>query len=227
MGLTAHVDAVPNLDLLEPDTVFSQGAGTPVTKLVYGREASFSFISRPPGYHCRPHAHDREQLSLLLRGELSVFVVAEGSGTIVTPGYQAHGHEYRLRRGDYLNIPPMGVHWMWNRGAEECLLLEAHAPAYRSTMATGLFDPSESTDGIPVKPTYQLSERYADGEEEFPVAPEDSPWLARAQTATSSLTRGGPALWLCRSFVRLRRADKPAPLFYRRRVPFPPPHTYL
>jgi len=189
MGLMAHIDAVPNLDVLEPDAVISPGEGTPVTRLVYGREASFSYVSRPPHYHGRPHAHDREQLSLILRGELSVFVVDEGSGTIVTPGYQAHGYEYRLRRGDYLNIPPMAVHWTWNRATEECILLEAHAPARNSPAATGLFDPSESTDGIQVKPTYQLSERYADGEEEFPAAPEDSPWLARAETVTSTLNR--------------------------------------
>ena len=189
MGLTAHIDAVPNLDVLEPDVMISPGAGVPVTKLVYGREASFSYVSRPPGYHARPHAHDREQLSLLVRGELSVFVVAEGSGTIVTPGYKAQGYEYRLRRGDYLNIPPMAVHWAWNRGAEECVLLEAHAPAHRSAVATGLFDPSELTDGIPVRPTYQLSERYADGEDDFPPAPEDSAWLARAKTVISNLNQ--------------------------------------
>jgi mannose-6-phosphate isomerase-like protein (cupin superfamily) len=98
-----------------PETVVNMrvSGGELRTKQVFGRHTSLMVASRSSGYHSLPHRHDCEQVNYVQAGEIWVFV---------------EDTAYRLRAGDFLRIPPMAVHWAWNRSQSECELIEVHSP---------------------------------------------------------------------------------------------------
>jgi mannose-6-phosphate isomerase-like protein (cupin superfamily) len=83
------------------------------TRQVFGRHSSLIIASRSGGYHSLPHSHECEQLNYVQAGEIWVFV----EDTV-----------YPLRAGDFLRIPAGAVHWAWNRGQDDCELIEVHSP---------------------------------------------------------------------------------------------------
>jgi mannose-6-phosphate isomerase-like protein (cupin superfamily) len=83
------------------------------TKQVLGLRSSLMVASRSGGYHSLPHSHDCEQLNYVQAGQIWVFV-----------GDTA----YLLQTGDFLRIPAGAVHWAWNRGQDDCELIEVHSP---------------------------------------------------------------------------------------------------
>lgn len=83
------------------------------TQRVYGMENSIMFAERGPGYHTRPHRHDCEQMNYVVSGEIWFFVDGEG---------------YRCRKGDIMRIPRNKVHWAYNCGSENAVLIESHCP---------------------------------------------------------------------------------------------------
>ncbi len=83
------------------------------TRQVFGRQSSLIIASRSGGYHSLPHSHDCEQLNYVQAGEIWVFV---------------EDTAYPLRAGDFLRIPAGAVHWAWNRGQDDCELIEVHSP---------------------------------------------------------------------------------------------------
>ena len=80
---------------------------------VYGTENSIMFAERGPGYHTRPHRHQAEQMNYIVSGEIWFFV--EGNG-------------YRCKPGDFMRVPKGRVHWAYNRGTENCVIIESHCP---------------------------------------------------------------------------------------------------
>jgi mannose-6-phosphate isomerase-like protein (cupin superfamily) len=103
------------------------------TTLVHGNNASLMLAERPGKYHSRPHSHDCEQLNLLMKGQLHVFM---------------QDNHFLLNPGDVLRLPANVIHWAWNKSEEPCVLLEVHSPGLQSDpilqdLALGLFDTSE------------------------------------------------------------------------------------
>lgn len=82
-------------------------------KEVFGRDLSLIVARRGPDYHSRPHAHPVEQLVYVVDGDITFFV-SDGI--------------YELGPGDFLRVPSMAVHWLWNRTDSESLLVEAYSP---------------------------------------------------------------------------------------------------
>lgn len=107
---------------------------------VYGNETSVMFAERGPGYHTRPHAHAAEQMNYILSGEIWFYV--EGRG-------------YRCKPGDIMRIPKDAVHWAYNRGTEQAVIIETHCPpligndADARTTAVPLLGPNEDKDKVP------------------------------------------------------------------------------
>jgi quercetin dioxygenase-like cupin family protein len=83
------------------------------TQRVYGMENSIMFAERGPGYHTKPHRHDCEQINYVVSGEIWFFVDDQG---------------YRCRKGDIMRIPRNKVHWAYNCGSEDAVLIESHCP---------------------------------------------------------------------------------------------------
>ncbi|WP_236790840.1 cupin domain-containing protein [Amycolatopsis sp. GM8] len=81
--------------------------------MAVGNECALYVIRRDPGYHTRPHAHDYEQISYIVEGEMWTFV-----------GEQP----YHLKAGDFHRVPRNAIHWSWNRGSVPCLTMEAASP---------------------------------------------------------------------------------------------------
>ncbi|MGV9796834.1 cupin domain-containing protein [Mycobacterium sp. NPDC003449] len=82
-------------------------------RLAVGNECAIYAISREAGYHTKPHAHDYEQISYIVEGEMWTFV-----------GEQA----YHLKAGDFHRVPRNAIHWSWNRSSQPCLTMEAASP---------------------------------------------------------------------------------------------------
>lgn len=135
MALFAQCESVP-------EDIFDMGDTSFRTKVVYGGSSSVMIATRPAGYHSRPHTHDCEQLNWMRDGELWVFV-----------GDRA----FHLDSGDFLRIPPNGIHWSWNRSSRPCTIVEVHSPGLQhdpqvAGFAVGLFDEGEPLEflGSPV-----------------------------------------------------------------------------
>lgn len=171
MALKINIDELPNLEVVESGNLRNQDPNTLSTKLVYGTETAFRYAGRAPGYHSKPHVHDCEQLNYVLEGELSIYM---------------EGMEYRIGPGDFMNVPANAVHWAWNRGETNCVMIESHTPVHAPRNAYGLFDDGEEVGQIAWSPTIWLSDKYAEGEEDFPLAPENSPWVARSASVRPS-----------------------------------------
>jgi len=107
------------------------------TQQVFGLESSMMFAKRTPGYHSIPHHHDCEQINLCISGRMWIFVEETG---------------YELGPGDYLRIPRDAAHWAWNRGDEEAVLVEVHAP------------------GLKILPDDEVAYLLSDGEDREDVA---------------------------------------------------------
>lgn len=107
---------------------------------VYGNETSIMFAERGPGYHTRPHQHAAEQMNYILSGEIWFYVDGRG---------------YRCKPGDLMRIPKDKVHWAWNRGTEQAVIIETHCPpligndAEARTTAVPLLGPDEDKEKVP------------------------------------------------------------------------------
>jgi quercetin dioxygenase-like cupin family protein len=82
-------------------------------RLALGNECALYAITREAGYHTKPHAHDYEQISYVVEGEMWTFV-----------GDKA----YHLKAGDFHRVPRNVIHWSWNRSSEPCRTMEAASP---------------------------------------------------------------------------------------------------
>ncbi len=102
------------------------GGGGISTYQVYGKDIGMMVATRHGGYHSSPHKHVAEQLNYIIDGEIWVFIEQEG---------------YRLKEGDFLRVPPMKVHWAWNRSDKPCTMFEAFSPPHWTTRtgSVGLF----------------------------------------------------------------------------------------
>jgi mannose-6-phosphate isomerase-like protein (cupin superfamily) len=109
-------------------------------QLAYGNETSFMFAERGPDYHTRPHQHDAEQMNYIISGEIWFYVDGRG---------------YRCGPGDVMRIPKNKVHWAWNRGNENAVLIETHSPplignnAEARALSVPLLGPSEDKEKVP------------------------------------------------------------------------------
>ncbi len=67
-----------------------EGEGSMIIRQAFGNESSLLVVSRPPGYHTRPHMHASEQINHVLEGEIWFFVEDRGyhckKGTFTHPG---------------------------------------------------------------------------------------------------------------------------------------------
>jgi quercetin dioxygenase-like cupin family protein len=82
---------------------------------IYGTQCGMMVATRASGYHSSPHKHVAEQLNYVMDGEIWIFVEREG---------------FLLKKGDFLRIPSMAVHWAWIRSPESCTMVEAFSPAH-------------------------------------------------------------------------------------------------
>ena len=103
------------------------GTGSLTSQFVYAESLNFMIARRGAGYHSRPHVHDCEQMNLLVEGRLWIFV---------------EDRAYQLSSGDFFRVPRGARHWAYN-DAEDCLLVEAHAP---------LLDPGSKEHAVALLP---------------------------------------------------------------------------
>jgi quercetin dioxygenase-like cupin family protein len=82
-------------------------------RIIHGAQAGLMLADRGPGYHTKPHIHDAEQWNYILEGEMWFFVENNG---------------WRCRKGDVMRIPKNRMHWAWNRGKTNAIILECHTP---------------------------------------------------------------------------------------------------
>jgi mannose-6-phosphate isomerase-like protein (cupin superfamily) len=168
MGLKANLNELMNCHVAESQNIkgFSD-VGLLDTRMVYGESLSMSYSKRESGYYSGPQVHDTEQLNYVLSGEISIYMF---------------NREYRLKAGDFMHIPKMAVHWACTRGTATCKIIETHNPPNigKETVcsrATGLFEGSESVKCI--SETIQLTDKYAESEEEMPLVTSDDPyWIS-------------------------------------------------
>ncbi len=121
-------------DVKEGENVLQIRGGSMSTKMVYGNDCNLMVATRAPGYHSNPHKHDCEQLNYVMSGEVWVFVDNDA---------------FLMKAGDFSRIPRNALHWAWNRGTEDCVLLEVHAPACDPLVrknALGLYAEGEKPD---------------------------------------------------------------------------------
>jgi mannose-6-phosphate isomerase-like protein (cupin superfamily) len=121
-------------DVKEGENVLQIRGGSMSTKMVYGNDCNLMVATRGPGYHSNPHRHDCEQLNYVMSGEVWVFV---------------DNDSFLMKSGDFSRIPRNALHWAWNRGTEDCVLLEVHAPACDPLVrknALGLYAEGEKPD---------------------------------------------------------------------------------
>jgi quercetin dioxygenase-like cupin family protein len=165
-----------SLDDIEPSAGIDPASGL-VSRSAYGYAVSLTHASFPAGYASAPHAHESEELSQVIAGELSVYI---------------DGLEFTLSQGDFIRIPALTVHWKRNHGGEPATLLELHNPPRSGNGSGSLLDTFEREDasyrpGAAVRfgQTYRASRYYTDGEERFPQAPEDHYLRARGDRVWS------------------------------------------
>ena len=121
-------------EVLEGENVLQIRGGSMSTKMVYGNDCNMMVATRAPGYHSNPHRHDCEQINYVLEGEVWVFLENDA---------------FLMKKGDFSRIPRNALHWAWNRGDVDCVLIEVHAPACDPLVrknAFGLFSPDETPD---------------------------------------------------------------------------------
>jgi mannose-6-phosphate isomerase-like protein (cupin superfamily) len=121
-------------DVKEGENVLQIRGGSMSTKMVYGNDCNLMVATRGAGYHSNPHRHDCEQLNYVMSGEVWVFVDNDA---------------FLMQAGDFSRIPRNALHWAWNRGTEDCVLLEVHAPACDPLVrknALGLYAEGEKPD---------------------------------------------------------------------------------
>lgn len=141
MALHAKADEV-----LEGENVLQVRGGSMSTKMVYGNDCNMMVATRAPGYHSNPHRHDCEQINYVLSGEVWVF---------------CDGKAFLMKKGDFSRIPRNALHWAWNRGTEDCVLVECHAPAADPTVrknAYGLYADGETPDLSTAVKTYRTDD---------------------------------------------------------------------
>jgi mannose-6-phosphate isomerase-like protein (cupin superfamily) len=122
------------------------------TRQVFGRQSSLIIASRSGGYHSLPHSHDCEQLNYVQAGEIWVFVEDTACP---------------LRAGDFLRIPAGAVHWAWNRGQDDCELIEVHSPGLLLPGAGGaprLLADTEQDAGVDAVPNEWADTSYRERE---------------------------------------------------------------
>jgi quercetin dioxygenase-like cupin family protein len=172
---------------IAPSAGMDSGSGL-IRKTVHGRLVGLSHATFPPGYASRPHSHEGEELSRLIEGEVSIFMVSP-----TQPG--TSGTEFRLAAGDYMRIPAMAVHWKRNTSSAPAVMIELHNPPLLEPLSRELLDPFERHDGsfghseaIRFGKTYRASDYFA--EAAFTPAAEDHYLLMRDKAAS---TRFGTA----------------------------------
>ncbi|GAA1854004.1 hypothetical protein GCM10009836_37590 [Pseudonocardia ailaonensis] len=113
-------------------------------RLAVGNECALYAIRRESGYHTKPHAHDYEQISYIVEGELWTFVGEE---------------PYHLKAGDFHRVPRNAIHWSWNRGDVPCVTIEAASPP----------PPTDMLDDQELGAKLGLVARRLHGEDEIPA----------------------------------------------------------
>jgi len=97
------------------------------TRMLYGTQGSLMVASRPPDYHSTPHLHDCEQLNVVSEGQLWGFMISPAG----------EGVAFLLSPGSLWRVPPLTVHWAWNRGETPATLLEYHSPGLQGDPVVG------------------------------------------------------------------------------------------
>jgi quercetin dioxygenase-like cupin family protein len=85
-----------------------------VTRLLSGSRLTLAYVELDPGVPVGEHAHDNEQIGLLLSGSI---------------WFRIGGELRRQRAGDTWSIPPGVPHGIDRTGPEGAILVEAFAPA--------------------------------------------------------------------------------------------------
>ena len=107
------------------------GTGRLTSFFVYGEHSNLMLATRGSGYHSRPHTHACEQFNVLLAGNLWIFVKDKG---------------YLLHAGDFFRVPKSTLHWAWNDGDSDSVLLEAHSP---------VLDPASKSNAVALIPDHR------------------------------------------------------------------------
>lgn len=75
---------------------------------------SFEWFNKPPGHSSPLHQHENEQVTVVLKGEFTVYTNDE---------------EYRLKKYDSVHFPANEPHRIENTGEERSIGLDVFAPA--------------------------------------------------------------------------------------------------
>lgn len=114
---------------------------------IFGQDSSMMLATRSAGYHSRPHIHRAEQLNYCVEGEMYIFI---------------EGKPFHVRKGDFLRIPSMAVHWAWNRSDGDCTIVQSFAPGHQINRpgSVGLFDDEEQPATEARSRNYMVSDEY-------------------------------------------------------------------
>ena len=77
-------------------------------------EFSFEWFDKPPGHSSPLHKHKNEQVTVVLKGEFTVYT---------------ENQEYRLKKYDSVHFPANEPHRIENTGDERAVGLDVFAPA--------------------------------------------------------------------------------------------------
>jgi quercetin dioxygenase-like cupin family protein len=139
---------VSGKDLGEAQTTIPPRDGELRIRAVFGPEHGLAVVERGPGYRSQPRVHDAEQLVCVVGGETWFYVEDKG---------------YHLRRGDFLRIPRMAVHWERNPSVAPCTTVYGNCPVldpFTRRGSVGLFSEREDATlrgaarSIPVSDEY-------------------------------------------------------------------------
>lgn len=180
MSRIVNIADLPNLHTMKGENQAAADSSRVTTKMVFGRDASLAICECVPGYHPAPHVHDSEQIVYIAEGELWIYL---------------GGTPYHLRQGDFIRIPRMTMHWMWNRFDVPCVFYESNCPALIGNAEIrnsrcGLFDDGEQRPQGSYPTVIWLAEQYALEAERSDTKPAESGLLVRAADLATSVHSG-------------------------------------
>ncbi|NLB90822.1 MAG: cupin domain-containing protein [Clostridiales bacterium] len=82
-------------------------------KCFQGQNMTIQYAEITPGHRLSPHAHEYEQIAMILQGECDFFV---------------DGIAYSMKAGSIMSIPPMAEHYIKAKGSEAVLNLDIFYP---------------------------------------------------------------------------------------------------
>lgn len=167
--MKVNLEAIQSSPIVSSDYLRGDAHDVPDIRVVYGQSLSMVYATLPSGYYTRPHVCGSEQLVYVVTGNISVYMLQR---------------EYVLHKGSFLHVPTNTVYWTRNQTTEIAqVIVTQHVPNLRHDagirQAVSLLRKDEGMSDENASNLFWLSNRYLDGEDEFPQAGTDDPyWIS-------------------------------------------------